>query len=371
MNTLKIADNLVRLRHAKKITQQQLTDFVGVTKASVSKWEKDISKPDITILPVIAAYFGVTIDELIGYVPELSKEQIQRIYIRFSNDFATREYKEVESELKLLIKKYYACHAFILQMCILLFNHYQLAKDQARAVLDDIDHLCQHIIDDCEDIKICHDARIFQTMIQLQMGNFETAIKTLEYETDPSRLSNQSDSLMIMAYLMKNDMTKACSFAQIAMYQHLVSFIGIATQYIVMQKNDILAFEKTVSRIERVIDTYRIDRLNANTVCSFEYQTALVYLHFDNKECALDHLEKYVSVLKLLLGEGMICLHGDDYFHKIDEWIDSLDLGAHPPRDRKSVLKDVEISLENPAFDCLKESERFHMLKLQIKELIV
>lgn len=42
MNTLKIADNLVRLRHEKKITQQQLADFVGVTKASVSKWEKDI-----------------------------------------------------------------------------------------------------------------------------------------------------------------------------------------------------------------------------------------------------------------------------------------------------------------------------------------
>lgn len=37
MNTLKIADNLVRLRHEKKITQQQLADFVGVTKASVSK----------------------------------------------------------------------------------------------------------------------------------------------------------------------------------------------------------------------------------------------------------------------------------------------------------------------------------------------
>lgn len=39
MNHFMIADNLVRLRHAKKITQEQLATFVGVTKASVSKWE--------------------------------------------------------------------------------------------------------------------------------------------------------------------------------------------------------------------------------------------------------------------------------------------------------------------------------------------
>lgn len=39
MNTLNFSENIARLRHEKKITQEQLADFVGVTKASVSKWE--------------------------------------------------------------------------------------------------------------------------------------------------------------------------------------------------------------------------------------------------------------------------------------------------------------------------------------------
>lgn len=39
MNILNISDNIIRYRHEKKITQEELADFIGVTKASVSKWE--------------------------------------------------------------------------------------------------------------------------------------------------------------------------------------------------------------------------------------------------------------------------------------------------------------------------------------------
>ena len=78
MNTLQFADNLTRLRREKKVTQEELADFIGVTKASVSKWETRQSLPDILILPQLASFFNVTVDELLGYSPQLSKEQIDR-----------------------------------------------------------------------------------------------------------------------------------------------------------------------------------------------------------------------------------------------------------------------------------------------------
>lgn len=74
MYQLKIAENIVRLRHEKKITQERLAEFLGVTKASVSKWETGQSMPDILMLPQLATYFDVKVDELMGYVPQLSKE---------------------------------------------------------------------------------------------------------------------------------------------------------------------------------------------------------------------------------------------------------------------------------------------------------
>lgn len=39
MNVLNLSENIVRLRRERKITQEELADFIGVTKASVSKWE--------------------------------------------------------------------------------------------------------------------------------------------------------------------------------------------------------------------------------------------------------------------------------------------------------------------------------------------
>ena len=51
-------------RKLKGITQSELADMVGVSCQAVSKWERQISYPDITVLPALAQILGVTIDEL-------------------------------------------------------------------------------------------------------------------------------------------------------------------------------------------------------------------------------------------------------------------------------------------------------------------
>lgn len=52
---------------------------MGVSKAAVSKWETGLSYPDITLLPVLAAYFNISIDELMGYEPQMGKEDIRKL----------------------------------------------------------------------------------------------------------------------------------------------------------------------------------------------------------------------------------------------------------------------------------------------------
>lgn len=80
--TIKIAENLQMLRKEKGITQEQLADIFGITNQSISKWELGLSCPDITMLPKIAEFFSVTIDELIGYKPVTS---INNIYIELNS----------------------------------------------------------------------------------------------------------------------------------------------------------------------------------------------------------------------------------------------------------------------------------------------
>lgn len=59
-----IGQNIKRLRKAMDISQEKLAEAVGVTIQAVSKWENSTSLPDICTAPEIAAFFGVTLDEL-------------------------------------------------------------------------------------------------------------------------------------------------------------------------------------------------------------------------------------------------------------------------------------------------------------------
>lgn len=57
---------LAALRKEKGLTQQQTAEKLGVSNKAVSRWERDETAPDISLLPEIAALFGVSCDELLG-----------------------------------------------------------------------------------------------------------------------------------------------------------------------------------------------------------------------------------------------------------------------------------------------------------------
>ena len=71
---MNIGENLRRLRLAKGVTQEQLSEVFGVSPQAISRWETDSAYPDITMLPGIAMYFGVSTDELIG-MDHIRKEE--------------------------------------------------------------------------------------------------------------------------------------------------------------------------------------------------------------------------------------------------------------------------------------------------------
>ena len=58
--------NLRALRCKKGLTQEQAAELLNVSKQSVSRWEKGITCPDISFLPHLASFYGVTVDSLLG-----------------------------------------------------------------------------------------------------------------------------------------------------------------------------------------------------------------------------------------------------------------------------------------------------------------
>ena len=59
-----IGENIKKLRSEKQVTQEQLADHLCISYQAVSKWENNVTTPDIFLLPKIAEYFEAPIDEL-------------------------------------------------------------------------------------------------------------------------------------------------------------------------------------------------------------------------------------------------------------------------------------------------------------------
>ena len=61
------------LRRKMNLTQEELAERLNISFQAISKWETNASLPDVTMLPVLANFFNVTTDELLGV--DLAKKQ--------------------------------------------------------------------------------------------------------------------------------------------------------------------------------------------------------------------------------------------------------------------------------------------------------
>lgn len=85
-----LGKRIAELRKKNGITQDQLAEEMGVSGQAVSKWENDISCPDISALPKLADYFHVTVDELlrgeqdraVALLPEETRKDISQMVFR-------------------------------------------------------------------------------------------------------------------------------------------------------------------------------------------------------------------------------------------------------------------------------------------------
>ena len=66
---MNIGLKIKQLRRERNITQEELGEFVGLTAKAISRWENSTSYPDITLLPIIANIFEITVDELLRSLP--------------------------------------------------------------------------------------------------------------------------------------------------------------------------------------------------------------------------------------------------------------------------------------------------------------
>lgn len=104
-----IGKKINELRKMRNMTQDELADQMGVSSQAVSKWENDLSIPDVPILLELADFFHISLDELVreqeasvAYVPQEKRKRIEDMFLRVIVDTSKKDKVRVNLPLALV-----------------------------------------------------------------------------------------------------------------------------------------------------------------------------------------------------------------------------------------------------------------------------
>lgn len=367
MKEINLAKVLVNKRREKGVTQEELAKYIGVSKASVSKWETGLSYPDIVFLPQLAAYFNISVDELIGYEPQMTKEDINKLYHKLAADFAEKPFDEVTQNCHEIIKKYYSCFPLLLQMGILLLNHSLLLKDRERQIslLQEVKEIFVRVKVESCDVELARQALNLEAACCIYTDNPKGALELLE-DYSNNRVMMPNETLIAMAYQMLGKNENAKETLQISMYQYILSLINALELYSTFYINDKEKYEEIFYRVFEITEAFNMEKLHPTFLLTVYIYAAQGYASLGQQDKALDILNKYTEIS---IGNIYpIKLHGDSFFDLLDGWISQLDLGVNPVTDEKTIKQNMLNSvIGNPNFAALKENSRFKSIVEKLK----
>ena len=167
---MNIGNKIRELRKQRGITQEQLAESIGISFQAVSKWENNIALPDITLGPVLASYFGVSMDELFDFN---LKEIEHAVRIITEKAYQYRESNPAESRriLEEGLKKY--PENDILLNNLLYVLDYSVKPDETIAI-------ASKLIEKTNQNDVKYDALRFLAYAYKAKGDLESAEAAIE-----------------------------------------------------------------------------------------------------------------------------------------------------------------------------------------------
>ena len=145
---MKLGEKIKTLRKQKNISQEVFAGYLGVSFQAVSKWECGNTMPDVTMIPAIASFFGVTTDELFDFNLYETEKQVEAICYE-SWKYRENDPAKAERILREGLQRYPGND-------IILNNLLYTMDDRTRT--DEVITLCRSLIESAKDDSVKYDA---------------------------------------------------------------------------------------------------------------------------------------------------------------------------------------------------------------------
>ena len=358
---LQIGENIKRLRIQKGITQEALAEYMHVSTAAVSKWERNESMPDITMIIPLASYFGVSSDFLLGIEADKREEEVGAILEEYKRLSASGD-KEKRYNL---VKDFAVKHPGEFRILILyaeellaspyqgIGGHTDMTRDEIREINLTVIEMCERILRECtiDDVRYRALNLISQAyMEENDLRNSEKYARVLPGWWDSSN--------MTLYRIMDTDSSEHTKFRQenIADLANLL-WLWIRSEVWVKKTPD-----EKITLCNKALSVYQTLYENGD----YGYANELVgqiwqnlgdaYLEKGDKDAAMDAIERMVEhklVLDRVDGTAHTSMLFDKLVYKQDDLI------------RSFTCTNREIALgwlESKKYDIVRNDVRFQNL---------
>ena len=272
---MNLGNKIRELRRASHLTQEQLAASLNISAQAVSKWEMNASYPDMTMIPTLASFFKVSLDELFDFDVKNIDQEIEEIRTK-SNNYFWSNFEKAEQILLDGLKQYPAS----VQLKTELFRLYTYNLDRGDEFINKTFELGSHIISVSQDI-FC-TCRTKGNLIRLYKylerekgeDHYDDIVKIIESlpYMYPYMLE---DKMRLSAVYIKGEegMQEAKDLKDIEWQEFFIACAQIGHRYFEMEdyENAMIHFQESVDVIERFMyadkpgfDAYPIGGSHAN-----------------------------------------------------------------------------------------------------------
>ncbi len=162
------------LRKKRGITQERLAEYLNISSQAVSKWESGISQPDISLVPQLVSFFGVSADELFSLNKNITDKRV--LWYREEYDKLRQLYntKGCAQLMEQALSEMPANYEFMFNLAHTLSYIDEQPKDTDRII-----SLCERILDDCTDDSLRYPAMRLLCKWYLKVGRKDEAMNMI------------------------------------------------------------------------------------------------------------------------------------------------------------------------------------------------
>ena len=173
---LSAGNNIKRLRLEKGLTQEEVALHLGVSFQSVSKWERGDGYPDIELLPAIAHYFGISVDELLGVSDSVKKEKYDEINEKWMENNKNGLHRENTDLMRDALRKFPNDALLLVQLSTSLEKIDGTPEEKEKHLRESI-AVQEQIINYCDDCEV-RGATLFNICFAYEkIGEHEKALE--------------------------------------------------------------------------------------------------------------------------------------------------------------------------------------------------